>query len=88
MRLARKNTDYGLIILLIKDEVSGLKVLDREEWVKFKLIPGVIVVNVGDMLSRFTNGLYVSGKHKVVALSKGVSKYSIALFQRESQVCY
>lgn len=41
---------------------------------------GAIVVSCGDMLSRFTTGVYTSVKHRVAAPSVGVHRYSVPLF--------
>ena len=42
-------------------------------------IPGTLVVNVGDLLERWTNNLYASTPHRVVNRS-GRERYSIATF--------
>jgi isopenicillin N synthase-like dioxygenase len=42
-------------------------------------IPGTLVVNVGDLLERWTNNLYASTPHRVVNRS-GRERYAIATF--------
>jgi isopenicillin N synthase-like dioxygenase len=79
---AGAHTDWGLITLLLQDEVGGLKVQDKDtgEWLDVPPTPGAYVVNCGDLLARFTNGVYVSARHKVLAPPKGVHRYSVPYF--------
>ncbi|KAI5850797.1 hypothetical protein BZA05DRAFT_338359 [Tricharina praecox] len=77
-----EHTDWGLLTLLVQDEVGGLQVQDVQtgEWLDVTPMPGALVFNAGDMLARFTNGVYVSAKHRVIRLPKGVERYSIPFF--------
>jgi isopenicillin N synthase-like dioxygenase len=66
--LTDPHTDYGLITLLATDGVGGLEVRSRDgEWSKVIAPPRSLVVNLGDMLARWTNDRYVSTPHRVVA---------------------
>jgi len=61
------HTDYECFTLLLQDQVGGLQVGNREgEWIKATPIPGAIVINIGDMLMRWTNGEFVSTPHRVI----------------------
>ena len=64
-----RHTDYGAITLLATDGVPGLEVLPRggRGWLAVEAPPGSLVVNLGDMLARWTNDRYVSTPHRVVA---------------------
>ncbi|GAD91655.1 2OG-Fe(II) oxygenase [Paecilomyces variotii No. 5] len=76
------HTDWGLITILYQDSVGGLEVLDKERG-NFIAVPptdGAYVVNCGDLLSRFTNGVYTSAQHRVKAPPPGVHRYSIPYF--------
>ena len=75
------HTDFGCITLLWQDENGGLEVLERSsgEWIAAPPIPGTLVVNVGDLLGRWTNDLYASTPHRVVNRS-GRERFSIATF--------
>lgn len=44
------HSDYGFLTLLLQDEVKGLQIQHKENWVTVEPIPGSFVVNVGDHL--------------------------------------
>ncbi|MGI4951679.1 MAG: isopenicillin N synthase family dioxygenase [Janthinobacterium lividum] len=74
------HTDYGCLTLLYQDAVGGLQVQGHDgEWITAHPIPGTFVVNVGDLLARWTNNRFKSTPHRVVNAS-GRERYSIALF--------
>ena len=74
------HTDYGGLTLLNQDDTGGLQVRSRSgEWVTAVPIPGTFVVNVGDLMARWTNDRFLSTPHRVVN-SSGRARYSIALF--------
>jgi isopenicillin N synthase-like dioxygenase len=76
---AGAHTDYGAITLLATDGVAGLEVLPRgESWRPVVAPAGSLVVNLGDMLARWTNGRYVSTPHRVLAVPE--DRYSIPFF--------
>lgn len=79
---AGAHTDWTLITLLLQDQIGGLKVQykDTGEWLDVPPTPGAYVVNCGDLLARFTNGVYVSARHKVLAPPKGLHRYSVPYF--------
>jgi isopenicillin N synthase-like dioxygenase len=67
---AGEHSDYTtLTILRHEDEhrPGGLLVRNRAgEWVDVPAIPGSLVVNLGDMMQRWTNDRWVSTMHRVV----------------------
>ena len=78
------HSDYGMLTLLLTDQNSGLqiKTLDSK-WISVPPKKGAFIVNLGDMLERWTNGQYLSTMHRVV--SKGGSdRYSIPFFYEPS----
>jgi isopenicillin N synthase-like dioxygenase len=75
------HTDFGCITLLWQDETGGLEVLERasRSWIPAPPIPGTLVVNVADLLARWTNDRYASTPHRVINRS-GRERMSIATF--------
>ncbi|KAF5393152.1 hypothetical protein D9757_001328 [Collybiopsis confluens] len=61
--------DYGTLTLLFQDSVGGLEVMNPHtgDFVPATPIPGTIVINVGDLLARWSNDLLRSTLHRVVA---------------------
>ena len=59
--------DFGCLTLLAQDEVGGLQVLSQEEeWVDVPFIAGSIVLNVGEMLQRLSNGFLIPTPHRMI----------------------
>ncbi|KAF3632545.1 hypothetical protein FXO37_27418 [Capsicum annuum] len=50
------HSDYGLLTLLLQDEVKGLQIQHQGKWLTVEPIPNSFVVNVGDHLEIFSNG--------------------------------
>ncbi|MBC8045370.1 MAG: isopenicillin N synthase family oxygenase [Fimbriimonadaceae bacterium] len=64
---AEQHEDINLITLLVGASADGLEVLRNDgAWIPVKTAPEEIVVNVGDMLQRFTNDVLKSTTHRVV----------------------
>ncbi|SFJ04008.1 isopenicillin N synthase family dioxygenase [Albimonas pacifica] len=80
---AGAHSDYGSVTLLATDGVAGLQVQPRAlrgtgEWLDVPSVPGAFVVNIGDCLERWTNDVYVSTPHRVLAPK--AERFSIAFF--------
>jgi isopenicillin N synthase-like dioxygenase len=74
------HTDYGVLTLVYQDQTGGLEVKGRDgQWLTAHPIPGTLVVNVGDLLGRWTNDRFVSTPHRVVNRS-GRERFSTAIF--------
>lgn len=67
------HTDYGCLTLLMADPTPGaLQVQTREgPWINADPIPGAYVVNIGDMMEIWTNGLWKSTWHRVLHRGEG-----------------
>jgi isopenicillin N synthase-like dioxygenase len=77
---AAEHTDYGAITILWQDEVGGLQVKNRSgQWIEAVPITNTFVINIGDMLERWSNHLFVSTPHRVMNRS-GRERYSIPVF--------
>ncbi|KAI8621020.1 hypothetical protein BC830DRAFT_363873 [Chytriomyces sp. MP71] len=82
------HSDYGTVTFLFQDAVGGLEVLDHKSnhFVQVTPIPGTIVVNIGDLLQRWTNDHLKSKMHRVVKPYRVdedgylPARYSIAYF--------
>ena len=73
------HTDFGVLTVLRQDDVGGLQVQDLQgNWVAAPPIPDTLIVNVGDLLARWTNDEYRSTPHRVVN-SSGKERLSLVL---------
>jgi isopenicillin N synthase-like dioxygenase len=72
--------DFGAITLLAQDEVGGLSVRTPQgEWTDVPPRPYTYVMNVGDMLHRWSNGRLLSTPHRVTNRT-GRERFSIPFF--------
>jgi isopenicillin N synthase-like dioxygenase len=81
---AEQHEDINLITLLVGASADGLEILSKVgDWVPVTSLPEQIVVNVGDMLQRFTNNKLISTTHRVVNPKRELwhtSRFSIPFF--------
>jgi isopenicillin N synthase-like dioxygenase len=65
---AGKHTDNGIFTVLIQEPLPSpsLRVFTKDSWIDAPCPEGVFVINLGDMLQLWTNGLFVSTAHEVI----------------------
>jgi isopenicillin N synthase-like dioxygenase len=81
---AGAHEDINTITLLLGAEEAGLELLTKDgRWIPVSPRPGELVVNIGDMLQRLTNGVLRSTSHRVVNPAperKSHARYSMPFF--------
>ena len=79
---AAAHEDINLITLLVSASAAGLELRDRQgAWRAIDAPPDSVIVDVGDMLSRITNGALPSTTHRVVnPEGPNTSRYSMPFF--------
>ena len=81
-----EHSDYGTFTLLFQDQIGGLEVRSRKEegFIPASPIEGTILVNIGDLLQRWTNDELISTRHRVVVprdeLKRSTPRQSAAFF--------
>ncbi|KAI6123630.1 hypothetical protein EDD16DRAFT_630190 [Pisolithus croceorrhizus] len=75
------HADFECFTILWQEPgVQALQVLNsKNQWINATPIPGTLVINIGDLLSRWTNDIFRSTVHRAINRS-GVRRYSIPLF--------
>lgn len=72
------HTDYGFLTILAQDDVGGLQVQSTDgAWIPAPPMKGAYVVNIGDILARWTNDEFRSTPHRVINRSPDRNRYSI-----------
>nr|AAM92286.1 putative gibberellin oxidase [Oryza sativa Japonica Group] len=80
---ASAHSDYGILTLLATDGIPGLQICREKDrhpqlWEDVHHIDGALIINIGDLLERWTNCVFRSTLHRVVAVGK--ERYSVAFF--------
>jgi isopenicillin N synthase-like dioxygenase len=74
------HSDYGMVTILLTDSNPGLQILTKQgQWMDAPPVKDCFIVNLGDMLERWTNGMFKSTKHRVLTAGDA-ERYSIPFF--------
>ena len=75
-----EHTDFGCLTILAQDSVGGLQVKNRQgKWISAPAVDDALLVNVGDMLARWSNDRFVATPHRVINAS-ATERYSLPFF--------
>ena len=62
------HTDFGVMTILCQDHIGGLQIQNTQGyWLDAPPIDGTLVVNIGDLLQRWTSGEFRSAPHRVLS---------------------
>ncbi|KAL5721000.1 hypothetical protein ACHQM5_013612 [Ranunculus cassubicifolius] len=87
---AGAHSDFGFITLLATDDVWGLQICKDKDanpqvWEYVPPQKGAFIINLGDLLERWSNGIFRSTVHRVLGCTQ--ERYSIAYFVDPNQDC-
>ncbi len=78
---AGAHSDWGLLTLLLQDDVGGLEVRNADgQWISAPPIEGSYIINLGEMLPVITNDLYKATMHRVLNNNSDKVRYSCPTF--------
>jgi len=89
---AGAHTDYGMVTMLATDENDGLQIQPRTAgladvgWIDVPARRGALIVNLGDLLERWTNGRFLSTRHRVLN-KNGLERFSMPFFWEPNFTC-
>jgi isopenicillin N synthase-like dioxygenase len=75
----RPHADATAFTILCQDAIGGLEVASPSGWIAVPPIAGTYVVNIGDMMARWTNDRFASTQHRVFNRT-GRERYSLPFF--------
>ncbi|KAK7826239.1 putative 2-oxoglutarate-dependent dioxygenase [Quercus suber] len=79
------HSDYGMVTLLATDGVCREKFKQPRVWEDVLHVDGALIVNIGDIMERWTNCLFRSTLHRVML--SGKERYSAAFFLDPNPDC-
>ena len=80
---AGEHTDYGsLTILNSLNSIDGLQVKYEYDWIDVPDIENSFIINIGDLMARWTNDRWSSTLHRVVPKNYSGSRKTLAFFHQ------
>ncbi|XP_042058304.1 gibberellin 2-beta-dioxygenase 8-like isoform X2 [Salvia splendens] len=73
------HTDSDFITVLHQDQIGGLQLVKDGSWFAVKPNPQALVINIGDLFQAWSNNVYKSVEHRVVA-NPVYERFSTAYF--------
>ena len=61
-----EHTDYGAFTIVAPEQIPGLQITVNDQWVDVDLVEDGYVINIGDLMARWTNDRWTSTLHRVV----------------------
>ncbi|KPP73950.1 hypothetical protein Z043_106928, partial [Scleropages formosus] len=78
-----EHSDYGSITLVFQSREGGLQVKTRSgDFISAPSIPGTVLINIADLMQRWTGDIFVSAAHRVLLPLPGnvTTRQSLAFF--------
>lgn len=82
--LVAPHTDFSAITILLQQTgTEGLEVWypPTEDWIPVPVVEDGFVINIGDLMQKYTAGYYRSARHRVITTTQSNRhRYSVAFF--------
>ncbi|KAJ9562995.1 hypothetical protein OSB04_008155 [Centaurea solstitialis] len=73
------HTDSDFLTILHQDQIGGLQLVKDGKWIAVKPNKEALIINIGDLFQAWSNDVYKSVEHRVVA-NKQTERFSTAYF--------
>ncbi|GJX98156.1 gibberellin 2-beta-dioxygenase 8-like protein [Tanacetum coccineum] len=73
------HTDSDFLTILYQDQIGGLQLVKDGKWIAVKPNKDALIINIGDLFQAWSNDVYKSIEHRVVANTQS-ERFSTAYF--------